>query len=397
MRSTARAVCVLAVATSPALAQPEWAGAESSLLTNHVQLTSRDDFTRAGEAYFSPDSNWIVFQAVPVPDAGGEPDPFYSMYVAKLIRDGDGKITGAEDPIRISPEGSANTCGWFHPTLDGVLLYGSTLAPPERDEESGFQVGSRKYVWQFPKEMDVVATVVSEIASPAANVPTTPLPIFQPPRPQYDAECSWSSSGRFVLYAHVREELTQDRQDADIWVYDDATRKHRVLIDADGYDGGPFFSPDDQWICYRSDRALNDLLQLYIAKLAYDDKGAITGVEREIQITNNRHVDWAPFWHPSGEFLVYGTSEVGHHNYELFAIHVGPAMRGETDPAKLPRRRVTHASGADILPVFNADGSLLMWCAQRGPTVEGDEKPSSQVWIAEVGADSPDNWFATSP
>jgi len=28
----------------------------------------------------------------------------------------------------------------------------------------------------------------------------------------------------------------------------------------------------------------------------------------------------------------------------------------------------------------------MMWTAQRGPMVEGDTKPSSQVWIARVGA-----------
>ena len=33
---------------------------------------------------------------------------------------------------------------------------------------------------------------------------------------------------------------------------------------ADGYDGGPFFSPDEKMICYRSDRQLNDLLQIYV-------------------------------------------------------------------------------------------------------------------------------------
>ena len=45
--------------------------------------------------------------------------------------------------------------------------------------------------------------------------------------------------------------------------------------------------------------------------------------------------------------------------------------------------RVTFADGADVLPVFSADGKYMIWTAQRGPRAEGDAKPSSQLWIAE--------------
>ena len=47
-------------ATAPAIAQDP---REASILTDLVQLTH--DFDRAGEAYFSPDMKWIVFQASP--------------------------------------------------------------------------------------------------------------------------------------------------------------------------------------------------------------------------------------------------------------------------------------------------------------------------------------------
>jgi len=375
-------------------AQPDWAENESSLLSGHVQLTGRDRFVKAGEAYFDPTSEWIIFQAVPVPPEGEEPSPHYSMYVAKLTRDDDGGVSGIEEPIRVSPEGSANTCGWFHPTLPGMIMFGSTIVPPERREKPGFKVGSNRYVWQFPDEMEVVAGYVPQIAGNDAIASLKPevKPVFE--RPNYDAECSWSPKGRYVLYAHVRDEPTEGESDADIWLHDLIRNERYPLVTADGYDGGPFFSPDGTWICYRSDRNLNDRLQLFIAELRQGEEGPPTGIEREIQVTDNEHVNWAPFWHPSGEFLIYATSEVGHHNYELFAVEVGPLMRGELGEDATPRkRRVSFAPGADILPAFNPDGTLLMWCGQRGPLAEGESRPSSQVWIAEV--EPAEAWFPT--
>ena len=38
----------------------------------------------------------------------------------------------------------------------------------------------------------------------------------------------------------------------------------RQLTNATGYDGGPFISPDGQWVVFRSDRKEEDLLQLHV-------------------------------------------------------------------------------------------------------------------------------------
>src|SRR3569832_1981114 len=59
---------------APAAAPLDWISQEAPLLAHHVQLTTRDQFVKAGESYFSPDGNWIIFQAVPVPPPGREPD-----------------------------------------------------------------------------------------------------------------------------------------------------------------------------------------------------------------------------------------------------------------------------------------------------------------------------------
>lgn len=369
---------------------PEWKALEAPLLTEHVQLTSRERFVKAGEAYFDHASppRWVIFQAVPAPESGKEPEPFYGMYVARLRYDAaGGGISGVDAPVRISPESSANTCGWFDPVRAEHVIFASSLVRPSNQQRPGFQVGTRNYIWMFPSEMEVVSRTVPEVfrsAHPGSPEPRwtgdalEAKPVFR--RPNYDAECSFSKDGRLILYSHVRDEPTRGRDDADIWVYNTQTGEERELVHGEGYDGGPFFSPDGKRICYRSDRAGDNLLQLFVADLEFDSRGMPTGVSREYQVTSNGHVNWAPYWHPSGKFLLYGTSEMGHANYEVFAVEA-PEV-GEANGRELRHRRVTSASGADVLPVFSDDGRWMMWTGQRGPMVEGESKPSSQVWVA---------------
>ena len=381
-----------------ATAPLEWKSLERGVLRNHVQLTKREEFVKAGEAYFSPDGNWIIFQAVPVPEEGKEASPFYAMYVAKLKRDRfTGLVTGVETPIRVSPEGSANTCGWFAPAdpkspMTFEVLFGSTVQPPRDEAKSGFQVGTRKYVWMFPDEMEIVtARIGQQLAvdqSPDGKrtevvtyKASDAKPLFT--RPNYDAEGSWSPDGRFVLYAHIEDRKEGQKPDANLYIYDTQTKKQHALVTAKGYDGGPFFSPDGKSICYHSDRKGNDLLQLFVADLKLKD-GVPVGITREYQLTDNEHVNWCPYWHPSGKYLVYGTSEVSHGNYEVFAIECDmDALRRGRDPKSLKHVRITQASGADILPSFSPDGNLMMWTSQRGPKIQSEEKASSQLWIAE--------------
>ena len=380
----------------------QWPTLESKFLTDHVQLTTESTFVKAGENYFSPDGRLLIFQAIPLPEEGEKAGAHYSMYVAAVNRDDAGNIIGLGQAGRISNADSSNTCGWFHPNDPMKILFGTTVTAPAGEDVAGFQRKSSKYSWQFPIEMDIVvgdlsmsyvlSDEVTERAKKLAeedesstpelsmddivSVPTLSEsnPIWE--RDGYDAEGSWSPDGRYILYTR----LEPGSNNGDIWIYDSVDESHLALVTEDGYDGGPFFSPDGRSICYRSDRRGDNLLQIFVSTLEFDESGKVSGVEEEIAITDNEHVNWCPFYTPDGKYLLYATSELSHGNYEVFAIDA----KGQYPIEETPRLRITHSRGFDGLPAFASDGEWMIWTAQRGAQREGEDRPSSQVWGAKV-------------
>jgi len=90
---------------------------------------------------------WIIFQAVP------PTEEHYQMYVARLHL-AENQPAKIDPPIRISPQNSRNTCGYFSP--DGAPS--SSPPPPARkkkeDPSGGYQRQGRSYVWSFPTGME---------------------------------------------------------------------------------------------------------------------------------------------------------------------------------------------------------------------------------------------------
>lgn len=349
----------------------DWRTLERPVLRNHVQLTFAEQFVKAGESYFSPDDSMIIFQAIETPEDDGAAEPFYAMFIADVLYDDD-RITGIENVRRISPEGSANTCGWFHPTEPGVIIFASTIGEPTESTPPGYQRDTGRYRWMFPPEMTIVRTHVDR----ADGTPESLEVLID--RDAYVAECALSPCGRYLVYCSL------ESNEGDLFVRDIETGRTTRVVEARGYDGGPFFSPDGKRITYRSDRRGNSLLQLFVGELAFNDRGEVVGLKAEHQLTDNEHVNWAPFWHPGGRHLVYATSEMGHTNYEVYIIDADPGnLEGSTGSIRYGtrKRRITFADRADVLPAFNSDGSIMMWTAQRG------EDGESQVWVADFVLD----------
>jgi Tol biopolymer transport system component len=329
---------------------------EADSLTNAVQLTH--NFARAGEAYFSPDMRWIIFQASVQPTEG------YQMYVAQLKWDGT-RIVGLNTPIRITPPGTKNTCGYFSPDGESVIFASTAtkqLPPEATTQQGGYQRSSNSYRWDMPKEMEVFRadgwkSAVSAIGpGGAADLAKYPLTHND----DYDAECAFSPDGRWIVYS------SRVNGDNDLFVMRADGSKQTRLTTIPGYDGGPFFSPDGKRLCYRSDRKANNLLQVYVADLKFDASGDIVGLMNEQQLTHDANVNWGPYWHPDGHHLIWATSIHGHSNYELYLMRDDGTYK----------TRITHTNGADILPVFSPDGRYLMWTTTRGP------EKASQIWIA---------------
>lgn len=358
-------------AAPPAADANDWKTAEAGILENHVQLTFPDRFVKAGESYFSPDDRRIIFQAVERPTDGKEPDGFYAMYVADVMRSPAGAITGLGNIKRLSPPGSANTCGWFDPTDPMTVLFGSTLGPPTESNTPGYQRGTGRYRWMFPPEMRIVLCDLKK-ADGSANWQNSLQPLVGDGK-GYVAEGSTTTDGKWLIYCDY------SKNGGDIWVMNRQNGEKLPLVEAPGYDGGPFFAPDNKRICYRSDRAGNNMLQIYVADLAFDAQGHITGISAEHQVTRDANVNWCPYFHPNGQFLVFASSAASHSNYEVFSIDAGVVDRDGVKQIRYGtnQRRVTNAAGADVLPVFSHDGKWMLWTGQRT-----DDK-SSQLFVAE--------------
>ncbi len=371
------ATILVAGSSSAEVPQAESAGnPETAMLEEPVQLTFGDRFVKAGESYYSPDGSRLIFQAVEQRD-GETPDDFYAMFVADTVRDESGRTRKLENIRRISPDGSANTCGWFHPIDENIVIFGSTIEPPLGKDAPGYQRGTGRYRWQFPPEMRIVAVELDR-----ADATAGPLEVLVGDGEGYVAEGSFSPDGRHLLYTSL------ESGQGDIYVKDLSTGTVTHLVGAPGYDGGPFFSPDGRRITYRSDRHGNNLLQIFVAELEFDDAGTIVGVDREHQVTDDEFVNWCPFWHPDGRHLVYSTSRMGHRNYEVFMVDA----RSDDVPDRPLRkygtgvRRVTHGTSADVLPAFNRDGSEMIWTCKRGPS--GTSQLWSAAFVAPLGSPS---------
>jgi Tol biopolymer transport system component len=316
---------------------------EADSLRDIFPLTS--GFEKAGEAYFSRDMKWIIFQAVP---QGQEQ---YQMYVAQ-VKQNDQGITGIGLPIRISPENSRNTCGYFSP--DGnTVIFASTAGKEDPSEPtSGYQREGHDYRWSYPSGMEIYRADgwqgAVAVAEPGKIIDLAKHRLTE--NSAYDAECAFSPDGKWILFTSNR--------DGDLELYvmkSDGTNVVR-LTSVPGYDGGAFFSPDGKRIVFRSDRRRKDYLQIYTADLLFDASANITGIANQRPLTSDLEtVNWGPFWYGDGQHIVYGSSAQGHDNYELYLMRADGTRK----------TRLTFASGADVLPAFSPDGKYLLWASKR--------------------------------
>lgn len=336
----------LALVLAPLIAQPgaadDWQKAEAKHLTNIRQITST--FARAGEGYFAPDGKSIIFQA----EEKGE-NPFYQQFVMDLK-------TGAFR--RVSPGVGKTTCGFFSPGGNKIIFASSHLDPdarkhyaPELDQRAEEQKTKkrRRYVWDFDPYMEIF-----EADPDGGNLKRLT------DSKGYDAEGSYSPDGKEIVFCSNRS----GPENLELYIMNADGSKVRKLTNAPGcYNGGPFFSPDGKKVIFRSDRKKKDHLQLYVINADGTGERALTD--------NENWVYWAPFWHQDGKHIIYTAADhadpKSRPNYDLYWLNI-------ENPNAKPVR-ITHAPGADVLPVFSPDQRQVMWTSNRNG--------ASQLWIAD--------------
>lgn len=338
-------------------AAPALSPLEARTLSHLRQVTK--GMTKAGEGYFSPDGRQIVYQAVPAEY------PFYQIYTQPL--------DGSAPPRLVSTGRGRTTCSYFSPDGQRLLFASSHLDPKidttesdarrrqEEDRKAGVR---RRYEWDFDPFMDIFE---SDLDGKNRRQITQTY--------GYDAEGAYSRDGQWIAFcrdseADPKSPATDARpKNPDIYLMRSDGKDVRRLTSAPGYDGGPFISPDGQWIVFRSDRKKESMLQIYV--IGIDGRN-------ETALTDTEGVNWGPYWHPSQPWIIWSGADHSNPqarpNYDLWLARY-EVRDGKFTLAK--PIRVTDSPSADVLPVFSPDGKSLMWTSTR------TADHSSQLFLAE--------------
>lgn len=302
------------------------------------------------EAYWSYDDKTLVFQATNE-EWGAECDQIYIMpadgsEIAELVSTGKGRTT----------------CSYFM-AGDTTIIYASTHETDEACPPTPERRADGKYVWPIYETFDIyTADLEGNILSKLTD------------EPGYDAEPTLSPDGSLIVFTSIRS------GDLELYTMKPDGSDVKQVTSGLGYDGGAFFSPDGKELIFRASRPQTDEeIKEYKDLLA---EGLVKPTEMELyicnvdgsnlrQITDLGNANWAPYFHPSGEKVIFSSNHASERGFpfNLFMINVdGTGLE-----------QVTFDDTFDSFPMFSRDGKKLVFSSNRN---NGGTR-ATNVFVAE--------------
>ncbi len=334
-----------ATATADTLRKPQ-----EVHLKNLQQLTFGGD---NAEAYFSFNDKYLVFQAA---NEKWQADCDQIFYMPANGYSGD-------KPPMLSTGKGRTTCSYFMPGNKSIL-YASThlgdhACPHVQRPANG------AYTWPIFPDFDIfVSDMDGQLLRQLTN------------EPGYDAEATVSPDGKKIVFTSTRS------GDLELWTMDiDGTNLRQVTTGL-GYDGGAFFSPDSKQLVFRASRPKTPEAQQAYKDLLAQHMVQPTNMEIHVcnvdgsnlrQITNLGKANWAPYFHPSGQKIVFSTN---HHSqsgrqFNIFSID----LNGEN------LQQITFDDTFDAFPMFSYDGKRLVFSSNRNNGGTRDTNVFIADWV----------------
>jgi len=310
---------------------------EEKHFRNMRMLTNGGD---NAEAYWSFDNTKLVFQAN-VEKWGTSCDQIFLYDLAS-------KSDINTRPPLLSTGKGRTTCSYFMPG-DTTIVYASTHLADEACPPVPERRPDGLYVWPVYESYDIfVADLEGNIVDQLTDTPG------------YDAEATVSPKGDKIVFTSMRtgdlELFTMNIDGSDV----------KQITSGLGYDGGAFFSPDGSKLIFRSSRPqTEEEIRTYKELLA---EGLVQPTEMELyvcnadgsdlqQITDLGNANWAPFFHPSGEKILFSSNHKSPRGFpfNLFMINL--------DGSGL--EQITFDEAFDSFPMFSHDGKHLVFASNR--------------------------------
>lgn len=316
---------------------------DSLIYDQEVHFSHLQQLTNGGdnaEAYWSFDDTKLTLQATNE-NWDAQCDQIF-MYDLSESRPIDYK------PPMISTGNGRTTCSFFMGDNEHIL-YASTHEADVNCPPSPERRPDGLYVWPIYDSFDIY---VSDLNGNVVNKLTD--------EPGYDAEATLSPDGKKIVFTSMRtgdlELFTMNTDGSDV----------QQVTDELGYDGGAFFSPDGSKLIFRASRPqAEEEIETYTSLLA---EGLVQPTEMELfvcnvdgsdlrQITDLGNANWAPYFHPSGEKVIFSSNHKSKRGFpfNLFMINI--------DGSDLTQ--ITFDDTFDSFPMFSYDGKYLAFSSNR--------------------------------